>query len=54
MRRGRSADRRQDEPADPHGSQASHAQPHEDLPHPPNPNEVIGSLTNLIREQART
>lgn len=54
MRRGRSADRRQDDQADPHVSQASHEKQPEDLPHPSNPNEVVGTLIALIREKPRT
>lgn len=55
MRRGRSADsmrQAQDEPEG-QGSQTSHANHLEELPPPPNPNEIIGTMATLIREQAR-
>lgn len=55
MRRGRSADNRrqgQGEQGE-QGSQASHVNQPEELPLPSNPNEVIGTMATMIREQAR-
>lgn len=52
MRRGNSADNRRQGQGE-HGSQASPANQPEELPLPPNPNEVIGTMAAMIRKKTR-